>query len=521
MKTQPGQNARAIAVFGTGSDVGKSMMVAGLCRLFHRAGVCVAPFKAQNMSLNAFVTMEGGEIGRAQALQAQAAGIPPHVDMNPILLKPESDDLSQVIVQGRILMKTNAHNYFERTPDLFHYVQDSYERLAQIYEVMVIEGAGSAAEVNLRDRDIVNWRVAEMADASVLLVANIDLGGVFAQVVGTLDLISPAERRRVRGILINKFRGDRTLFAEGVAFLKKRTGVPILGVLPFLRGLELDQEDSLEVDRTCNRFTKERLNVAVLLVPRMSNFTDFNALAAEPDVTLRYIRAPDDLCGADVVILPGSKNTIGDLEYLRGTGFLTGLQAHVEQGGELIGVCGGYQMLGIRISDPHTVEVGGSAEGFGFLNVETELTTSKTTRQVRAIFLDRGSKTDLVVTGYYVHVGKTRRIDGLARFKLAPLSHGDHGVMKADHDETGDEDGTVHPNGLVWGTYIHGLFDGPEFRRYWLNSVRLRKGFPPLDPCVSVETNTRLATQLDRWADHVKQYVDWPSIAKMVGLSLS
>ena len=522
MKTLPEQSARAIAVLGTGSDVGKSMMVAALCRLFHRAGVCVAPFKAQNMSLNAFVTVDGGEIGRAQALQAQAAGIPAHVDMNPILLKPESDDVSQVIVQGRVLMKTNAHNYFERTPDLFRYVQDSYERLAQIHEVMVIEGAGSAAEVNLRDRDIVNWRVAEMADASVLLVANIDLGGVFAQVVGTLDLITPAERRRVRGVLINKFRGDRTLFAEGVTFLKERTGVPVLGVLPFLRELELDQEDSLEVNRTCNKFTKRQVNVAVLLVPRMSNFTDFNALAAEPDVTLRYIRTPDDLCGADVVILPGSKNTIGDLKYLRDAGFLKGLHAHIQQRGELIGICGGYQMLGTLISDPHAVEAGGSTEGFGFLNVVTELTTSKTTRQVRAIFLDRGSETDLTITGYYIHMGRTRRTDGLSRFKLAPSSsYNGGGGMKADHEETADEDGTVHPNGLVWGTYIHGLFDGPEFRRYWLNSVRLRKGLPPLDASVSAETTTRLAAQLDRWADHVKQYVDWPSIAKMVGLSLS
>ena len=284
------RHARAIAVLGTGSDVGKSVIAAGLCRLLARRGVRVAPFKAQNMSLNSFVTMEGGEMGRAQVLQAQACGLAPHVDMNPILLKPESDRGSQVIVHGKVWGRYDARSYFQQKRELSRFVTESYERLAGAYEVIVIEGAGSAAEMNLRDRDIVNWPVVELAEAAVVLVADIDRGGVFAQVIGTLDLLSPDERRRVLGVVVNKFRGDPRLFADGVAFLEARTGVPVLGILPFMRDLELDQEDSVEVERSRQApFTAQTVNVAVVLLPRMSNFTDFNALGAESDVVVRYV----------------------------------------------------------------------------------------------------------------------------------------------------------------------------------------------------------------------------------------
>lgn len=519
MRALSSHKARAIAVLGTGSDVGKSVIVAALCRLFHRAGVRVAPFKAQNMSLNSFATIAGGEIGRAQALQAQAAGIQPHVDMNPILLKPESDDGSQVIVQGRVFSKMKAREYFVQNSDLFRYVQDSYERLACAYEVMVVEGAGSAAEVNLRDRDIVNWRVAEMADASVLLVANIDPGGVFAQIIGTLELIAPKERRRIRGLIVNKFRGDRTLFQDGVTFLERRTGIPVLGVMPFLRDLTLDQEDSVEFNEAHrNAFSDKGVNVAVVLLPRMSNFTDFNMLAAEPDVSLLYIRSPTDLTGADVIIIPGSKNTIGDLDYLHQAGFVKHLEAFPARGGELIGVCGGYQMLGARISDPYNVEAGGAAAGLGLLSVITQLTRSKTIRQVRAVYLEKGRATSLVVAGYHIHMGHTQRTTGHACFTLV---HGHHDEQMTDGScgNTQAEDGAVNHDGSVWGTYIHGLFDAPAFRRYWLNKVRQRKGLSPLDLSVSTETTQRLTSDLDRWTDHVQQYVDWPSIANLAGLS--
>lgn len=508
-KTKP--RAKSLAVLGTGSDVGKSIIVAGLCRLFHRAGVRVAPFKAQNMSLNSFVTIGGGEIGRAQALQAQACGLFPHVDMNPILLKPESDQRSQVIVQGTVLAKTQACEYFERTNELFRSVKESYARLADDYDLVVIEGAGSAAEVNLRDRDIVNWRVADMADAPVLLVANIDPGGVFAQVVGTLDLISPVERARVRGILINKFRGDRSLFVDGVRFLEARTGIPVLGVVPFIRNLELDQEDSISRERQGHvPFSDKHMNIAVTLLPRMSNFTDFNALAAEPDVALRYARSPGELTGADVVIIPGSKNTIEDLEYLRDAGFLPAFQQHIEQAKELVGICGGYQMLGREVCDPHTVESGGSGKGLGWLDVTTELTQHKTTRQIEAIVLDQGAPTDMILSGYYIHMGKTQRMTGWPCFK----------IVQSRSAEPDIEDGARSRDGLIWGTYIHGVFDSPAFRRSWLNGLRQRKGYLPLPLSVSTAATERLQGQMDRWADHLRQHVQWNSIAGMVGLKI-
>ena len=302
---------KALAILGTGSDVGKSLVTAGLGRIFHRSGVKVAPFKAQNMSLNSFVTVEGGEMGRAQVLQAQACGLRPHVDMNPILLKPEADRRSQVVVQGKVWGRREAGSYFDSRAELAHFVRQSYERLAAQYELIVIEGAGSAAEINLRDRDIVNWPVVEMADAKVILVADIDRGGVFAQVIGTLDLLEPYERKRVLGVVINKFRGDRRLFDDGVAMIAKRTGVPVLGVLPFVRELMLDQEDSVTIESSSTEaaFSADTVNVAVMLLPRMSNFTDFNGLAAEADVALRYVRVPEEVVDADVIILPGSKQT--------------------------------------------------------------------------------------------------------------------------------------------------------------------------------------------------------------------
>jgi adenosylcobyric acid synthase len=312
----------SIAILGTGSDVGKSLITAGLCRLLYRSGIRVAPFKAQNMSLNSFVTPDGGEMGRAQVLQAQACGLAPSVLMNPVLLKPEADSLSQVIVQGKVWETQAAQEYFTNKAFVWNVVKSSYEELVKTYEVIVIEGAGSAAEMNLRDRDIVNWPVVEMADASVILVADIDRGGVFAQVIGTMDLLAPEERQRVIGVVINKFRGDRTLFDDGIEIIEERTGVPVLGVLPYLNDLELDQEDSVDIERfRMTPFGAETVNVAVVLLPHMSNFTDFNQLAAESDVALRYVASPKELHGADVIILPGSKTTMADLDYLRQAGF--------------------------------------------------------------------------------------------------------------------------------------------------------------------------------------------------------
>jgi adenosylcobyric acid synthase len=514
--------SRALAILGTGSDVGKSLVAAGICRLLHRSGVRVAPFKAQNMSLNSFVTPEGGEMGRAQVLQAQACGLAPHVDMNPVLLKPEADSKSQVIVQGKVWRSQEAREYFERKSPLFEFVKESYERLAKQYEVIVIEGAGSAAEMNLRDRDIVNWPVVEMADASVILVADIDRGGVFAQVIGTMDLLRPAERQRVIGVVINKFRGDLTLFEDGVKILEDRTGVPVLGVVPFLRNLELDQEDSVDIERfRMTPFEAGTVNIAVVLLPHMSNFTDFNQLAAEPDVALRYVSNWKDIQGADVVILPGSKTTIADLIYLRGREFDQALQVHRQRGGELVGVCGGFQMLGHEVSDPHGVETGGVAKGFGLLNIRTELFGEKQTIQVTAQPLFCGEATDCVVNGYEIHMGKTTSATGvLPCFEVigyAESSPSHQRVLSSKERPQGVRestrlDGAMGADGMVWGTYIHGVFDQPGFRRQWLNRVRARKQLPALAVEVSRAVSSRLDQALDRWADHVAAHLHVESL---------
>ncbi|PJA78006.1 MAG: cobyric acid synthase, partial [Nitrospirae bacterium CG_4_9_14_3_um_filter_51_5] len=485
------------------------------CRLLHRAGVRVAPFKAQNMSLNSFVTPDGGEMGRAQALQAQACGLAPHVDMNPVLLKPEADSKSQVIVQGKVWRRQEAREYFERKSTLLTFVKESYDRLAKQYEVMVIEGAGSAAEMNLRDRDIVNWPVVEMADAAVVLVADIDRGGVFAQVIGTMELLSPSERQRVIGVVINKFRGDLTLFEDGVTIIEARTGVPVLGVLPYLRDLELDQEDSVAVDRfRMTPFATETVNVAVVLLPHMSNFTDFNLLAAEPDVALRYVAAPQELHGADVVILPGSKTTIEDLGYLRKVGFDEALMTHAQRGGEIIGVCGGFQMLGNEITDPQHVETGGSSNGLGFLEVETKLLAHKKTVQVRARCLPGAWGHECLVEGYEIHMGATRNARPIPPcFRI--LTNQAQG--SSAHEEV-RVDGAMSLDGRVWGTYIHGVFDQPEFRRQWLNRARIRKGLEPLAIEISEAVSQRLSRALDRWADHLDAHLDANPILSALGL---
>lgn len=499
-----GRQAKAIALFGTGSDVGKSILAAGLCRLLHRDGRAVAPFKAQNMSLNSSVTPAGGEIGRAQALQAEACGIQPHVDMNPILLKPDSDTSSQVIVRGKVQTKLEAAAYFQSRLPLFEIVCESYQRLARQYEVIVIEGAGSAAEVNLRDRDLVNWPVAHLADAGVLLIADIDRGGVFAQIIGTLDLLAPQERHRMIGIVINKFRGDRALFDDGVAYVEQRTGLPVLGVIPFLRPLHLDQEDALQIDlRRSRSFAPELVNVAVLLLPHMSNFTDFNAFLTEPDVALQYGASPAHVVGADVIVIPGTKNTLDDLGYLKRHGFHDAMQAHVQKGMELVGICGGYQMLGKWIDDPYAVEAGGKARGLGFLDVMTTLQTDKVTTVVEGVALHMAHPSAFAVRGYHIHMGETLRRRHGPSFRLTKVSGHHAGSVPEDRLS----DGAVREDGLVWGTYIHGVFDEPEFRRAWLNRLRQRKSLPPLDLSISQAATARQQSELDRWADHIKQHL--------------
>lgn len=510
--------ARALAVLGTGSDVGKSVIAAGLCRLIVRAGMRVAPFKAQNMSNNSYVTRDSKEIGRAQALQAQACRLDPHTDMNPILLKPESDRRAQIVIQGTVWGKSDARDYWTHTAELVERVKDSYERLAEDFEVIVIEGAGSAAEMNLRDRDVANWAMVEHADARVVLVADIDRGGVFAQIIGTLDLIAVEERARVIGVIVNKFRGDRTLFDDGVRFLQSRTGLPVLGVVPMLHDLAIDQEDSVAVDRAHQMpFDSTHINIAVVLLRRMSNFTDFKHVAMEQDVRLRYVERPQDLTGADVVIIPGSKNTLEDLCALRQAGFQEVLHRHADSGGELIGVCGGFQMLGRRFSDPEAVESGGAVDGFGLLDVSTVMMPVKTTSLVEAQSLHILEGVNSPIQGYYIHMGVTHRgKDGpcFQVFRSQNLSDPTDGPL------TESLDGAVNDTGLVWGTYIHGVFDQPDFRRAWLNRIRRRKGWEALDLDASESVSRRLEGELDRWADHVAKHLDLQPLFRWVGYGL-
>ncbi len=509
MRTGSTMTAKAIAVLGTGSDVGKSLITAGLCRLLLRAGVRVAPFKAQNMSLNSFVTPDGGEIGRAQALQAEACGLLPHVDMNPILLKPESDRRSQVVVLGKVFAKLEAAAYFEGRQQLWQVVQESYARLSAQYEVLVIEGAGSAAEVNLRERDLVNWPVVALADADVLLVADIDRGGVFAQVIGTLDLLQPDERGRVRGVIINKFRGDAALFDDGVRFLEARTGIPVLGVVPFLRDLVLEQEDSLGLPLHQQRgFSGDAVNIAVILLPGMSNFTDFNLLQAEPDVVLRYVSGPGDLQKADAVIIPGSKNTLDDLRYLQKKGFPRALAERVQHGVELLGICGGYQMLGEEIRDPLSVESGGIEKGMGFLDIETELQREKTLTQVQGRPLQTSFGAHVRITGYEIHMGVT-----LPRGPAQPCFLLNHPMEREKSGATAPwQDGAVNDDGMVWGTYVHGVFDHASFRRAWLNRIRARKQMEGLAVSVSESVTNRFDHEIDRWADHLAAHIPITSL---------
>ncbi len=444
-----------IAILGTGSNVGKSTVVTALCRIFRNQGIKVAPFKAQNMSNNAYVTREGGEMSRAQVVQAQAAGLEPHVDMNPILLKPVSDSISQLIIHGQAIANIKASDYFnvQHTNQLWSAVEASLHRLQQTYEMIIIEGAGSCAEVNLFDRDICNGRVAVAADADIIFVADIDKGGVFAQVVGTLELMPVEHRRLVKGIIINKFRGDISLFQSGVEWLEQKTQVPILGVVPYFRDILLDEEDALSANSMLNSRNKpdaNYLNIAVIYLPHVSNVSDFSILEREPSVSLHYFSKPCSLQGYDLVILPGSKNVMFDMQWLRETGWEKQLKDFHAQGGEVGGICGGLQMLGKTILDPHHVETDiDEIKGLNFFDYTTVLTQHKTVKQQRACFVATGES----LIGYEIHAGQTQfeTKTPFARFEDNTL------------------DGIWDSENRCWCTYLHGVFDADDFRESFLS----------------------------------------------------
>jgi len=465
---------KSLMIQGTGSYVGKSLIVAGLCRIFKKDGFNVVPFKSQNMSLNSFVTREGGEMGRAQVVQAEAAGIEPHVDMNPILIKPNTDIGAQIIIQGKVYRNMSAIQYHQFKKRALRAVKESFYRLKERYELMVIEGAGSPAEINLRENDIVNMGMAAIADCPVILVGDIDKGGVFASLIGTLELLSKEEKKRIKGFIINKFRGDIRLLEPGLDFLEKKTGLPVVGVIPYFKDLYLQEEDGVSVEKVGLSPKRGDIQIAVLFLPHISNFTDFDALEKEPGVELRYIRPGSPIPTSDLIIIPGSKNTIGDLTYLRQSQYDQAILKHRQRGGFVVGICGGYQMLGRLISDPFKVETNRkSIVGLGLLNVETTIEKEKVTSQVEAGVFRKHLlqwKTGKIF-GYEIHMGRTDR-----RNNIPPIFT----IVKKENRDVQIEDGAISKDGKVWGTYIHGIFDNDEFRRGFINHLRKRKGLSPL-----------------------------------------
>jgi adenosylcobyric acid synthase len=481
--------AGVLMVQGCTSDAGKSTLVAGLCRWLHRRGVAVAPFKPQNMALNSAVTIDGGEIGRAQAVQAQAAGVPPHTDFNPVLLKPNSDTGAQVIVHGHAIGNMEARHYHDYKRIAMEAVLVSHQRLVAQYEAVIVEGAGSPAEINLRDRDIANMGYAEAVDCPVLLIADIDRGGVFAHLVGTLALLSESERRRVAGFVINRFRGDIALLQSGLDWLVQETGKPVLGVLPYLHGLQLEAEDALPRDVTHKN--NIRLRVVVPALPRISNHTDLDALRAHPQVDVCFVGAHEPPKACDLIVLPGSKSTRADLEWLRAHGWDDFITRHLRYGGKVIGICGGFQMLGRFVHDPQGVEgEPGSSKGLGWLAMETTLESRKQLRRVGGTLV----LGDARVSGYEIHCGVSR-----GEALKQPSSMLDGGVP----------DGTLSADGQVLGSYVHGLFDEPQALSALLAWAGLRDA-------PSIDMRALREASIDRVADAVERHLDTHALWRLV-----
>ena len=498
--------AKALMVQGTGSHVGKSVLVAALCRIYKRMGYRVAPFKAQNMALNSFITPEGGEIGRAQAWQAEAAGIPPSVLMNPVLLKANSDTGAQVIVRGIVVGNMDVHRYHGFKDEAFKAIEESYRELESLFDIIIIEGAGSPAEINLKKNDLVNMRTAKMAGAKVLLAADIDKGGVFASIVGTMELLDPDERDLVAGYIINKFRGDASLLADGLDFLLERTGKPVIGVVPYFTGIHIQEEDGVALENAGGcRLDDGGTDVAVLRLAHISNFTDFDPLAAEKGVRVRYIRGAEDFGRPDVLIIPGSKNTVADLLELRRKGVEGCVTSYHKKGGVVVGICGGYQMMGRLIHDPDGVESdNGTVSGMGILDVETVLHTDKVTGQVEAdaLFTDGLGR----LTGYEIHMGRTE-VSGTMRPLLRVLEH---------DGTTAHEDGAMTPDGRAWGTYLHGIFENDGFRWHVLDMASSGR-------CTSKDSSlsySALKEQgIEQLADHVLKSMDMEAVNRALGLT--
>jgi adenosylcobyric acid synthase len=479
--------SKNLMIVGTASHAGKSILVTALCRILHQRGIRVAPFKSQNMALNSYVCSDGSEIGRAQAAQAEAAGIDPEVDMNPILLKPANNRI-QVVLHGRVHATMTAAEYYEQKSFFFEKALESFRRLASKFDVVILEGAGSATEVNLKDSDIVNLPFARAVGSRALLVADIDRGGVFASIVGTFALLDDEERDLICGFVINRFRGDLRLFAGGTEFLEERTGRPCFGVLPYIEELRIDQEDSVSLED--RRVPSGSFRVGVIRLPHISNYTDFNALESISDVALEYLNEPGAASNVDLLIIPGTKNTIADLRWLIHRGFKKLLLDSLEHGGWVLGVCGGYQMLGRRVSDPYGAEEGGTEAGLSLLPVETELERNKVTVQSKG-----HSFLGPPVAGYEIHMGRTDRLKEVGSF-----------IIKED----GTKDGAV--SGRVAGTYFHGLFDNVDFTMKFLTMVAESRQLE-WRPVASRRSKDE---EYDRLAAVVREHLDMKRIYEVI-----
>lgn len=511
--------AKAIMIQGTMSNAGKSVIAAGLCRIFHQDGYKTAPFKSQNMALNSFITKEGLEMGRAQVMQAEAAGVEPEVAMNPILLKPTNDIGSQVIVNGEVLGTMNARDYFKMKKSLLPDVKKAYDHLAEKYDIIVIEGAGSPAEINLKQDDIVNMGMAKLVDAPVLLVGDIDRGGVFAQLYGTVELLEAEEKDRIKGLIINKFRGDKTILDPGVEMLEKLTGIPVVGVAPYLQ-VSLEDEDSLS-----ERLDGDRqiglIDIAVIRVPRISNFTDFNVFESIEGVTVRYVKEPTELGHPDLIILPGTKNTMRDLLWMRQNGLEALILKAQKAGTAIFGVCGGYQMLGKSISDPDGVEEGGTIRGMGLLDTETVFEAEKARTRVEGRILGTADKTDadcaeetsyLVqaltgkhLVGYEIHMGRTTYGQEAQPFtEIEDTITGKHW-----------QEGAWSKN--VCGTYVHGIFDSEEVVDAVVQALAEKKGVA--DQLGSaVDFAAFKEQQYDLLAEGLRKHLDMERIYQIMGI---
>ena len=512
--------AKAIMIQGTMSNVGKSLIAAGLCRIFRQDGYRTVPFKSQNMALNSYITEEGLEMGRAQVMQAEAAGIKPSVLMNPILLKPHSDTGSQVIVNGEVLGHMNARDYFKFKKQLIPDIMKAYNTLAAENDIIVLEGAGSPAEINLKTDDIVNMGMASMAKAPVLLAGDIDRGGVFAQLIGTVDLLEKDERAMVKGLIINKFRGDKTILDPGVLMLEERSRIPVVGVLPYMN-VKLEDEDSLSsrLEKPAGRFTGNRLqggagngvsqiDIAVIRFPRLSNFTDFDTFENIPGVSLRYVKRPEEMRNPDLIILPGTKNTMGDLKWMRESGMEACVLKKAAEGTLIFGICGGYQMLGMKISDPEGVEEGGTMRGLELLPAETIFEGQKTRTRVRGRFSDSlpGSFSALSgerIEGYEIHMGKTLMSEGLCPAAVL------------EDERTGETKNDGICSGNVCGTYVHGVFDTAEAARGLLKSVAAKKGIDLENAAVSDYSEFK-ESQYDLLAKTLREHLDMEAVYRIL-----